>query len=304
VLTQPTTFADITAATATINLTDLSQTYDGTAKSVSATTTPSGLSVTITYGGSANAPANAGEFAIVATITDPNYEGSASETLDVAKAGQTIAFDPISDTASDAPSFTVAATASSELPVFFVIESGPASIDGNTVTLTGAGEVMVRASQPGNANYNAAPVVDRSFGVEQATATVALDELEHVYDGGPKAATATTTPSGLAVVITYDGNAQAPIEPGRYLVEAEIDDGLHEGTASGIMIIEAPHELTFFGTIGEEGADGEFAAVVSPDYSSGTLIGYVPNADRAFVLEFSIQENGTFVGSTAGIADE
>ena len=43
--------------------------------------------------------------------------------------------------------------------------SGPATVTGTTLTLTGAGVVTVRASQAGDANRNAAPDVDRAFTV-------------------------------------------------------------------------------------------------------------------------------------------
>ena len=66
---------------------------------------------------------------------------------------------------TDAP-FNLTATASSGLPVAFSLVSGPATLSGSTVTLTGAtGTVSIRASQAGNAQYNPAPDVTRSFGV-------------------------------------------------------------------------------------------------------------------------------------------
>lgn len=74
----------VTRASATVSLADLSQTYDGTPKPVTATTTPSGKAVTILYGGSATAPVNAGSYPVTATITDPNYQGETSATLVIA----------------------------------------------------------------------------------------------------------------------------------------------------------------------------------------------------------------------------
>jgi hypothetical protein len=65
----------------TVTLGNLSRTYDGTAKSVTATTTPSGLAVNITYNGSANAPTNAGSYTVIGTINDANYQGSATNML-------------------------------------------------------------------------------------------------------------------------------------------------------------------------------------------------------------------------------
>jgi len=71
----------IQKAPASVNLSGLSATCDGTPKAVSATTVPAGLAVTITYDGSATVPANAGSYAAVATVNDANYQGSASGTL-------------------------------------------------------------------------------------------------------------------------------------------------------------------------------------------------------------------------------
>lgn len=68
-------------ATATVALNALSQTYDGNPKPAGATTTPAGLAVDLTYNGSATAPTNAGSYAVVATVNDPNYQGTASGTL-------------------------------------------------------------------------------------------------------------------------------------------------------------------------------------------------------------------------------
>jgi hypothetical protein len=83
----------ITAASATVTLSDLSYTYDGSSHAATVTTVPASLSVSVTYGGSATAPTNAGDYAVVATITDPNYSGSANGTLSIAKADATIKVD-------------------------------------------------------------------------------------------------------------------------------------------------------------------------------------------------------------------
>jgi hypothetical protein len=78
---------------------------------------------------------------------------------------QTITFGALANkTGGDAP-FTVNATASSGLPVNFTIVSGPATVAGDTVTLTGAGTVTIRASQDGDGRYSAAPSIDRAFTV-------------------------------------------------------------------------------------------------------------------------------------------
>jgi hypothetical protein len=78
---------------------------------------------------------------------------------------QTITFGPLDNKSYGEPPFAVSATASSGLSVNFSILSGPATISGNTVTLTGIGTVTLRASQAGDTTYNPAPNVDRTFTV-------------------------------------------------------------------------------------------------------------------------------------------
>ncbi|MEI7436621.1 MAG: MBG domain-containing protein, partial [bacterium] len=75
----------ITQATAIVTLEALVQSYNGAARSVTATTTPTGLPVAITYAGLAWAPTNAGSYAVAATITDSNYTGVTNGILLVNK---------------------------------------------------------------------------------------------------------------------------------------------------------------------------------------------------------------------------
>jgi hypothetical protein len=60
-------------------------------------------------------------------------------------------------------SVTLVAVATSGLPVTFSVASGPASISGSTLTITGTGLVSVTASQPGDSNFGAATPVTRTF---------------------------------------------------------------------------------------------------------------------------------------------
>ena len=84
------------------------------------------------------------------------------------KQDQTITFPALADkTFGDLP-VALAAAASSGLPVSFSLVSGPASLSSNVLTLTAAGIVTVRATQPGNDLFNPATNVDRSFNIERA----------------------------------------------------------------------------------------------------------------------------------------
>ena len=83
---------------ATVTLDNLSQTYDGTARSVTATTVPASLTVGFTYGGSATAPTAAGSYIVVGTVTDANCQGSATNTLVIGKATATVTLGSLSQT--------------------------------------------------------------------------------------------------------------------------------------------------------------------------------------------------------------
>src|ERR687885_567282 len=67
--------------------------------------------------------------------------------------------------------FGVSATASSGLSVSFGA-TGNCTVTGSTVHITGAGSCTITASQPGDANYNAAPDVMQSFNIAKANQTI------------------------------------------------------------------------------------------------------------------------------------
>jgi len=74
----------INKAAASVTLSDLSQRYDGTPRVVTVDTAPSDLNVAITYDGATAAPIYPGSYPIVAVIDEPNHEGMAAGTLEVA----------------------------------------------------------------------------------------------------------------------------------------------------------------------------------------------------------------------------
>jgi len=82
--------------------------------------------------------------------------------LDPVKQAQTITFNPLPNrTVGDAP-FTVSASASSGLPVTFTA-SGKCSVNGTMVTLTGVESCTITAHQAGDAAFNPAQDVARTF---------------------------------------------------------------------------------------------------------------------------------------------
>ncbi|MEI7939658.1 MAG: MBG domain-containing protein [Verrucomicrobiota bacterium] len=94
VFTDPSTVPSVGnySAAATVTLGSLSQNYDGSPHAATATTDPVGLTVNLTYNGTATAPTAVGNYAVVGTVNDATYGGSTSGTLAIAKAVAT--FDP------------------------------------------------------------------------------------------------------------------------------------------------------------------------------------------------------------------
>src|SRR5207249_5065033 len=101
--------------------------------------------------------------------------------------------------------FNVSATASSGLSVSFGA-AGNCTIAGNTVHLTGAGSCTITASQPGNANYNAATNVPQSFNISKANQTITFGALANKTFGDPDFNVSATASSGLSVSFTATGN--------------------------------------------------------------------------------------------------
>jgi hypothetical protein len=81
---------------------------------------------------------------------------------------QTISFAAPTVAIFPGPSIPLSATASSGLPVVFALLSGPAILVGNQLTSTGAGAIVVQASQGGNSLWLPATSVTAAITVNPA----------------------------------------------------------------------------------------------------------------------------------------
>jgi len=102
-----------------------------------------------------------------------NYSaGSQNASFTVAAAAPSITFTVSNQTYGVAP-FAVLATSNSAGAIAYSVVSGPATLSGSTVTLTGIGTVVLQAAQSANGNYTAGSQ-NASFTVNQASSTVGL----------------------------------------------------------------------------------------------------------------------------------
>jgi hypothetical protein len=130
----------------------------------------------MTISGNTATIVGAGIATITATQTgSSNYNPAlpVERAIMIAKAPQAITFDEISTKNAGDPAFELAATSSSELPVSYSSNKpSVAAIEGASVTLEGAGNVTISATQPGDKNYLEAPTVSWTFCVNPAKPSI------------------------------------------------------------------------------------------------------------------------------------
>lgn len=160
-----------------------------------------------------------------------------------AKSAPEINFSNFTRTFGEAP-FALNATSNSTGAITYSVQpggTGSVSLNGNTVTLTQAGDVTLRASVAEDANYKAS-YKDVQLTINKGTAQITLSDLQHYYDNTPKYATVTTSPTGLqGVTVRYikDGiyynYAQAI---GQYNLEATLNNvNYTASTAYGVLTV-------------------------------------------------------------------
>ena len=146
--------------------------------------------------------------------------GTQSATFNVGAATPVITFAVANHTYGDAP-FSVTGTSTSPVALTYSVVSGPATVLGSTATLTGAGAVVLQASQVANANYTAG-TQSASFNVSAAAPVISFAVANHTFGDAPFSVAATSTsPVALTYSVTQrprnhrglDGDPDC--EPGR-----------------------------------------------------------------------------------------
>ncbi|WP_159951830.1 BNR-4 repeat-containing protein [Polaribacter septentrionalilitoris] len=124
---------------------------------------------------------------------------------------QTINFSAIPSKIESDADFTLAATASSNLPVLYRSSDTNIAriVDGNKVKIMGVGTCNIIASQPGNGNYDSAPEVSQTLVINANTSktnqTISFNTSNKNYVwGSPEETLNATATSGLPV--TYESS--------------------------------------------------------------------------------------------------
>jgi hypothetical protein len=135
---------------------------------------------------------------------DSNFPANTKNaTFNVTTITPAIAFIVPGHTYGDAP-FTVSATSASTGAFTYTVVSGPATVSGSTVTLTGAGTVVVSASQLASGNYAPATAttsftVAAGFTLSSGSGTGSTSGTATVAPGAAATFTLTLSPEGAAI---------------------------------------------------------------------------------------------------------
>ena len=239
-------------AGATLQLQNLNQSFDGNPKYASATTNPAGLNVAFTYNGSAAAPINPGSYAVVGTVSDPNYQGSASGTLTITPPPAPVMTSPATAAGTIDQPFTLQLAAANfpqsyaaaGLPAGVALDtsagvlSGAPNVAGQfTVTVsatnvTGTGSATLTLTiAPTLTNVIALPSPALNGTAVSFSATADPATMTPLWDFGDQTATA----SGATVTHTYTNTADAT-----FTVTVTISDGVVSAEQTLSLTVYAP----------------------------------------------------------------
>lgn len=214
--------------------------YSGSPREAVVLTSPAGLedSVVITYNGAPDAPVAVGNYLVLATLVDDDYQADpitgsivigadSVQITDIgfAEGGTSLVFDgtdrAIGFSAEPAPGTEGIACA--------------VTANGGTALPNAAGSYLVTVTCEGPNHFGAA---SQTLAITPAQVLVSFDNLVHSYDGAVKSASVSTTPSGVAGIgLAYQ--PALPVAAGSYQVDAVLDNPNYQlaGSTSATLVI-------------------------------------------------------------------
>jgi hypothetical protein len=269
---------------------------------------PAGISINEVNGLVSGTPTASGNY--TASVSASNSAGSGTATISFTindsstggpvKKGQTVIFNVPTGAIVIGTPIHLGATSDSGGAITYTIISGNATLVGDTLTIKGNGPVVVRATQAGDATWDAAST-DTTFIASKAHQTITL----HLNNGHHKANESitldATSSSGLPVTytlisgpatlsgntLTFTGSHGTVVirvsQAGDDTYDAAADENL-------TFTVDAVGEQVFFGKLGSD----DLAAAVNADNTKGTILVRLSSTGEALVAKFDIAADGTF----------
>ncbi|MGZ2370672.1 endonuclease [Ancylomarina sp. YFZ004] len=214
----------------------------------------------------------AGDVVIKATQAgNANYLAGTevTRTLTVDKKAQTITFAEFANKTFGDVAFDLSATSTSNLEVSFELVSGPATLVGETLTLTGAGDVVIKATQAGNTNYLAGTEVMRTLTVNKKAQTITFAELANKTFGDVAFDLSATSTSTLDVAFELVLGPATLV--GETLTLTGAGDVVIKATQAGNTNYLGADAITHTLTVNKSNQEITFSGAESILFASGTL---------------------------------
>ena len=197
------------------------------------------------YGPTSQAPVDSGSYSVVALSTNPNMEGSAAESFEIAKAPQAITgTTSYSGVYGDAG---IAFDNVAKTPVTFEIaqpedeSARPVSLQGRYATINAAGAARVVASAPESRNYLVAEPVELAVVIAPAQVLVAVDDARRMEGEANPAFTSSLVSRANTdgVEVSYSCEATEDSPAGEYAIDASVANSNFAAIVKpGTLIVE------------------------------------------------------------------
>ena len=259
------------------------QTYGNAPFAVNATSASSGAVTYSVFSGPATVSGNQvtviGTGTVILSATQAangDYAaGSTTTTFTVGAEVPALSFTPVAAKTYGSAPFAVSATSASSGTVTYSVFSGPATISGNTVTLTGIGTVVLSATQAASGNYAATTTpVTTSFTVGAEVPVLSFTPVApQTYGNAPFAVSATSASSGTVTYSVASGPATISVNQVTL-------------TGAGTVVLDAT-----------QAASGNYAATTTPATTSFTVAPEVPTLSFASIATQNYGSSAPFLVS-------
>ncbi len=139
----------------------------------------------------------------------------------IPRSDQTITFNPLADVQIGDDAFDLTATTSSGLAISYESSNiAVATIDGKTVTIVGQGITTIRASQPGNPDYNPAQIVEQDLRVTKRDQSITFNPIPSLYLSSGVYLLNATADSGLSPAFAIDDTSIATVQGNQLTLKA------------------------------------------------------------------------------------
>jgi len=242
-----------------------------------------------------------------ATVEDPrtyinNYSTTTSDHLPVSarfllsnKADQTITFNTLASKTFGDAAITLDGTNSSGMTVIYSSsDSNVATVNGNTLTIVGAGTVTITASQAGNSDFIAAVDVPQTLIINKADQSITFSALKSKIFGDAAFNLEGSASSGLPVSYTSsdptiasisNGNRVTILKTGSVSVTASQQGNTNYNAAADIVqsftIIKANQAITFNAFALKTLGDAPFN--ISATATSGLTVSFASTSDKILI---------------------